>query len=178
MFAAILFFTIMFPVADLAASDAQIWHIKAVHPAGKLLDVKVVDQDGGIHDVKAVQQSGNHHILDIKAFVNGSVLPVKVLVSDDWLGPVKAIGEDGTIFDVKALANDDLKLDVKAVSRAGHVLDIKAVGDQHQFYGIKAISTDGHLYDVKGISLSEDGVEEQVNGVDVRAHVKALPQVR
>ena len=178
MFAPSLLFTIMVPITDLVASEAQIWHIKAVHPAGKLLDVKAIDKDGGIHDVKAIQQTGNRHILDIKAFVDGKVLPVKVLASGSWLGPVKAIGEDGAIFDIKALTANKEKLDVKAVSRSGHVLDIKAVGDEHQFYGVKAVSAEGQLYDVKGVKMSESPVEVKINNVEVRAHVKALPQVR
>ena len=34
-----------------------IWHVKAFHPDGKLLDVKAITKDGGIHDVKAIQNS-------------------------------------------------------------------------------------------------------------------------
>ena len=160
------------------ASDTQVWHIKAVHPNGGLLDVKAIDQDGVKHDVKAIEQSGNRHILDIKAFVGGKVLAVKVLVSDDWLGPVKAVHEDGTILDVKALTADGRRLDVKAVSRAGHVLDIKAIGAERRLFGIKAVYPAGQLYDVKGVKMSEAEVELELAETKVRAHVKALPQVR
>ena len=55
-------------------------------PPEQLLSVKAIDADGGIHDVKAIQQTGNRYILDIKAFVGGEVLAVKVLHEGDWLG--------------------------------------------------------------------------------------------
>ena len=32
-----------------------IWHIKAFHPEGKLLDVKAIGENGAIYDVKAIQ---------------------------------------------------------------------------------------------------------------------------
>jgi hypothetical protein len=157
--------------------EARIWHIKAVHPSGQLLNVKAIDGEGRIHDVKAIQQVGNRYILDIKAFVDGEVLAVKVLAEDDWFGPVKAVRPDGDYLNIKAITADDRQLDVKAVSRAGHVLDIKAIDDEHQFYGIKAISPEGHVYDVKGIKMSDEPVEMQMGETGIRAHVKALPQV-
>jgi hypothetical protein len=164
-------------MSDAAARAAEIWHIKAIHPEGRLLDVKALDAEGGIHDVKAIAQTGDRHLLDVKAFVAGKVLPVKILAGEDWFGPVKAVREDGTILDVKALTPDDQRLDVKAVSRAGHILDIKAIGPNQQFYGIKAISPDGQVYDVKGIKMFADGMEMEIGGTEIRAHVKALPQV-
>jgi hypothetical protein len=66
---------------------------------------------------------------------------------------------------------------VKAVSRSGHVLDIKAIASERQFYGIKAVSPEGHVYDVKGVKMLNDPVEMTIGEVEVRAHVKALPQV-
>ncbi len=44
-------------------------------------------------------------------------------------------------------------------------------------YGVKAISPSGQLHDVKGVKVLKEPVEATVNGVAVRAHVKALPQV-
>ena len=129
-----------------------------------------------MYDVKAIQQSGNTYLLDVKAFVDGNVLPVKVLDKSDWFGPVKAIDAEGNILDIKAVTPDDEKLDVKAVSRAGQILDIKAIGEGHQFFGIKAVSPDGHVYDVKGVKMSDELIEGEVNGISVRAHIKALPQ--
>ena len=57
------------------AVDEKIWHVKAVHPEGRLLDVKAVDKDGKLHAVKAIEADGNVHLLDIKALVDGKRLP-------------------------------------------------------------------------------------------------------
>ena len=89
------------------AGEAQVWHIKAIDPSGHLLNVKAIDADGGIHDVKAIEQTGNRYILDVKAFVGGEILAVKVLGSDDWFGPVKAVRPDGSYLDIKAITADD-----------------------------------------------------------------------
>ena len=69
------------------------------------------------------------------------------------------------------------RLDVKGVQRSGAIIDIKAIGPDGQYYGVKAISPRGNLYDVKGIKMMEDRVEARIHGVDVAAHIKALPQV-
>ena len=176
--AAILHLAVCVSAGRVASAEgAKVWHIKAVHPEGRLLDVKAIDGDGGIHDVKAIEQAGNRHILDIKAFVDGEVFAVKVLARDDWFGPVKAIDASGKVLDIKALTPENDRLDVKAVSRAGHILDIKAIGFDGQFYGVKALSPEGHVYDVKGVKMSDDPVEMEIGELSVRAHVKALPQV-
>jgi hypothetical protein len=143
-----------------------------------LLNLKALDKEGKIYDVKAIQDAGNDHVLDVKAFIGGKPVPVKVLVSDDRFAPVKAIGTDGTIYDVKALTADGTKLDVKGVSRSGSLFHIKAVGPNEELYGVKAISRAGHVYDVKGIKTTTERVEATVHGVSVEAHVKALPQAR
>ena len=111
------------------AAEEKIWHVKAIHPEGRLLDVKAIDKQGKIHSVKAIQTEGNLHLLDIKALVDDKRLPVKVLVSNDKYAPVKAIGEDGTIFDIKAITPDgasayvasDLKADFRD-QRAGRAV--------------------------------------------------------
>ena len=41
------------------------------------------------------------------------------------------------------------------------------------FFGVKAISPSGQMYDVKGIAMEDAFI---VNGVKVKAHIKALPQ--
>jgi hypothetical protein len=158
--------------------QSTIWHVKAVHPDGHLLRVKAIDDEGGIHDVKAIEQAGNAYLLDVKALVGGEVLSVKVLQSDDWFGPVKAIRADGSYLDIKALTEEGQRLDVKAVSRAGHVLDIKAISDDHQFFGVKAVSPAGRVYDIKGLKMNDDDVEMHLGETPIRAHVKALPQTR
>ena len=161
-------------VADM--NEEVIWHIKAVHPEGRFLDVKALDQEGTIYDVKAIQDSDQRQLMDIKALMGGKKMPVKILVSTDEYAPVKAIGEDGTIFDIKALTAGGERLDVKGVSRAGNIIDIKAVNPEGTFYGIKAISPEGQLNDVKGVKMFSGDLETTINGVEVHAHIKALPQ--
>jgi hypothetical protein len=158
------------------AADEKIWHIKAVHPEGRLLDVKAIDKAGKTYAVKGVEEAGNLHLLDIKALVDGKKLSVKILVSSDKHSPIKAIGEDGAVYDIKALTHEGEKLDVKGVSRSGSIIHIKAIGPQGTFYGIKAISPEGRLYDVKGIKMSRERVEMKLGGLEIEAHVKALPQ--
>lgn len=159
-----------------ARAGETYWFVRAIHPEGRTLEVKAIDPDGKkTYDVKAIEEPGNLHVMDVKAFVDGKVLPVKVLVSDDAYAPVKAIGEHGEIYGIKALTPDGRRLDVKGVSHSGNILHIKAIGPDGSFYGVKAISPSGHLHDVKGVKMTPDKVECKVNGVDVHAHVKALP---
>jgi hypothetical protein len=153
-----------------------IWHIKAIHPEGKLLDIKAIGKDGTIFDVKAIQDKNQRSILDIKAFVNGKQLPVKVLVTEDKYMPVKAIDVDGTIIDIKALSADGDMLDVKGVTQSGNIINIKVINKEGEFYGIKAISPNGWVNDVKGIKMNKETVEEVINGVEVYAHIKGLTQ--
>ena len=154
-----------------------IWHIKAFHPDAKLLDVKAVTKDGKVHDVKAIQNSDQTSILDVKAFVNGKILPVKVLVSEDKYLPVKAIDTDGTIIDIKALSVDGTNLDVKAVRQSGSILHLNVIDEKGEFYNIEAISPKGWIRDIKGIKMLTTPVEVIVNGVEVYAHIKSVPQV-
>ena len=153
-----------------------IWHIKAIHPDGRFIDVKALDTEGNIYDVKAIQDSEQRQLMDIKAFVGGERLPIKLLVSDDQYAPVKAIGDDGTLYDIKALTPGGDILDVKGVNGSGNIINIKAINKEGEFYGIKAISPDGQLNDVKGVKMSKEKVELLVSGVEVHAHIKALPQ--
>ena len=169
------------PVVSQEVSDVNeeiIWHIKAVHPEGRFLDVKALDKQGNIYDVKAIQDSDQRQLMDIKALMGGEKIPVKILVSPDEYAPVKAIGNDGTIYDIKALTSEGERLDVKGVSRTGNILDIKAINKEGTFYGIKAISPEGKLNDVKGVKMISNERETTVNGVEVHAHVKALPQAQ
>src|SRR4051794_15755098 len=84
------------------AEEPAVWHIKAVHPDGQLLDVNAIDKDGKTHPLKALKIAGNGHLLDIKAMAGNEPLPVKILVSDDVFAPVKAIAGNGEILAVKA----------------------------------------------------------------------------
>jgi hypothetical protein len=137
-----------------------------------------IDKKGNTYDVKAIRESNQRSLMDIKAFVGESQLPVKLLVSNDKYTPVKAIGEDGTIYDIKAISLEGDKLDVKGVSRSGNIINIKAINKKGEFYGVKAISPEGQLNDVKGIKLFKEKLELKVNGVGVYAHVKAISQAK
>lgn len=152
-----------------------VWHIKAIHPEGRFIDVKALDADGNIYDIKAFQEAGQHQVMDVKALFEGKKMPVKILVSEEAYAPVKAIGEDGTLYDIKALLEGE-RLDVKGVRRAGNIIDIKAIGKGGDFYGVKAISPEGQLNDVKGVKMEEGDLEATLHGVAVHAHIKALPQ--
>ncbi|MCB0782504.1 MAG: hypothetical protein KDC03_23695, partial [Flavobacteriales bacterium] len=155
---------------------ALIWHVKAIGTDGHFLDLKVRDPDGTLHSVKALYEDGNDQLMDVKAFVNGQRLDVKVLESNDELLPVKAIGADGQVHDIKALMADGTVLDVKAVARDGAILHIKAIAPDGKQLGVKAIGPGGQLRDVKGLKFRE-GTELTLHGVPVLAHIKALPQV-
>jgi hypothetical protein len=154
-----------------------IWNVKCVQPDGQTLDIKALDKDGGVHDVKAFEENSNTTFLDIKALINGDKVAVKILVTGDERSPVKAIGADGTIYDIKALTPEGKRLDVKGVGRSGNIYHIKVISENGDRMAVKAISPHGLFYDVKGLKFSSEDEEMRLNGVAVRAHVKALPQV-
>ncbi len=153
-----------------------IWNIKAITLEGKNLDVKAIDSLGNKFDVKAIQDSDQYSFMNIKAFVDGSELPVKVLVSDEKYAPIKAIDGKGSLFDIKAFTAEGTILDVKGVSRSGNIIHIKAINENGDFYGIKAFSPDGRLNDVKGIKIFKRDKELTIRGNEVHAHVKAITQ--
>lgn len=153
-----------------------IWNIKAVTADGKNLDVKAFDAEGNTFDVKATQDSKQHSFMNIKAFVEGAELPVKIMQSTDEYAPVKAIGRNGTIYDIKALTEDNVKLDVKGISRSGNIIHVKAINENGEFYGVKAFAPDGKLNEVKGIKIFERKVEMKIQGNPVYAHLKAIQQ--
>ena len=153
-----------------------IWNIKAVTADGKNLDVKAFDAEGNKFDVKATQDSKQHSFMSIKAFVEGSELPVKLLDGLDEYAPVKAIGTDGTIYDIKALTEGGVKLDIKGISRSGTIVHVKAINENGEFYGVKAFAPDGKLNEVKGIKIFDRKVEMKIQGNPVYAHLKAINQ--
>ena len=153
-----------------------IWNIKAVTAEGKNLDVKAIDTAGNRFDVKATQDSRQHSFMNIKAFVEGAELPVKIMQSEDEYAPIKAIGIDGTIYDIKALTDDNVKLDVKGVSRSGNIINVKAINENGEFLGVKAFAPDGKLNQVKGIKIFDREVEMNVRDHPVYAHLKAINQ--
>ena len=157
-------------------SKEILWHIKAVHPEGRFLDIKAVDAFGNTFDLKASQDGLQNSCMDINAYVSGKILPVKLLVNDGKLAPVKAIAMDGTFYNINAIAANGDRLPVKGVKRSGNIINIKAVDKNGSFYGVKAISPTGQLNDVKGIKTTKEDLEYNIYGFDVYAHIKALPQ--
>ncbi|MBT8253274.1 MAG: hypothetical protein HKN00_00570 [Flavobacteriaceae bacterium] len=152
------------------------WYVKAFNQKGKLLSVMAVDEDGHTYELKAIQDADQTSVMDVKAFVNEKILPVKVLVSLDKYLPVKAIDEDGTILDVKAFTEEGDKLDVKGVRQSGNIIHLSVVDKNGLLYNIEAISPKGWINDVKGIKMMKETVEMTINGVDVYAHIKAIAQ--
>ena len=152
------------------------WNIKAVTADGNNLDVKAIDAEGNKFDVKATQDSKQHSFMNIKAFVEGAELPVKIMQSEDEYAPIKAIGTDGTIYDIKAITEDNVTLDVKGISRSGNIIHVKAINENGEFLGVKAFAPDGKLNQVKGIKIFDREIELKVQGNPVYAHLKAINQ--
>ena len=153
-----------------------IWNVKAVTADGKNLDVKAFDAEGNIFDVKATQDSEQHSFMNIKAFVEGTELPVKLMDSPDEHAPINAIGRNGAIYEIKAIAHDDVKLDVKGIDRSGNIINVKAINENGEFLAVKAFAPDGKLNQVKGIKIFDRKVEMNVQGHPVYAHLKAISQ--
>ncbi len=154
--------------------ERVIWNIKAITAEGKNLDVKAIDAEGNKFDVKGTQDSKQYSFMNVKAFVNGTELPVKIMQSTDKYAPIKAIGTDGTIFDIKAFTEDNITLDIKGVSRSGNIINVKAVNANGDFLAVKAFSPDGKLNQVKGIKIFDREVEMKVQGHPVYAHLKTI----
>lgn len=155
-----------------------VWHVKGFKPEVKFLKIKAIDKKGNIYDVKAIQNSEQTSLLDVKAFVKGKRLPVKMLVSDGKYYPVKAIDEDGHIFDIKAITDDGKFLPVKGVSQSGSIVHIRAIYEDIIFYNVIAISPDGTTNAVKGVKMNTEEVETTINGIEVFAHIKSIPQIK
>ncbi len=160
-------------VKDIKTPDI-IWQIKAILPDGKKMNVKAFDNEGNMFDINAIQNSDQDSFLDIKAFVNGKKLPVKVLVSNKMYAPVKVIDMGGVAYDIKAITEDGKKLKVKGINRQGNIINLRVINEKGDFYNLKAISPDGKLNDVKGIKINVKEKEMTLNGFSILAHVKAM----
>ena len=155
-----------------------IWHVKALHPDGYTMDVKAIDENNNLYDIKALENSNQRYIMDVKAFVGNDMFPVKVLVSEEEYKPVVAILDQGKMYNLIAIDKKGKFLKVKGVRKSGYIIHIKAVDDAGIFYGVKAISKKGNLNDVKGIKMYDKRLEVTLEGVEVHAHVVALPQIQ
>lgn len=153
------------------------WHIKAVLPEAKLLDIKAIDKDGVYYDVKAIQDSYDVSFLSIKALVNGQAIPIKmILKKNDKYYPVKAIDNDGRILDIKAIGEDGEILDVKGVSRMGSIVEVRAIDKEQRQYNVISISPQEGVNHVKGVKMFNEEVEAVIHGIKIFAHVKSLRQ--
>ena len=162
---------------DDSGENVIYWHIKAVLPEAKLLDIKAIDKDGNYHDVKAIQDSHDVSLLGVKALVNGETIPIKMIVKkNDQYYPVKAIDYDGTILDVKAIGPNGEILDVKGVSRMGSIVEIRAIDKDGRQYNVISISPQDGINHVKGLKMFNEEVEAEIRGIKIFAHVKSLRQ--
>ncbi len=174
--------TLTFSVTNAQAQDDTkenviYWHIKAVLPEAKLLDIKAIDKDGVYHDVKAIQDSYDVSILSIKALVNGQAIPIKMIVKkNDKYYPVKAIDNDGRMLDIKAIGEDGEILDVKGVSRMGSIVEVRAIDKEQRQYNVISISPQEGVNHVKGVKMFNEEVEAVIHGIKIFAHVKSLRQ--
>lgn len=156
----------------------DIWHVKALHPEGYTMDVKAIDEQHNLYDIKALENSDQRYIMDVKAFVGKEIFPVKVMVSEEEYKPVVAIVGQGKTYDVVAIDKNGKYLKVKGVRKTGYIIHIKAVGENGVLYGVKSISKKGKLNDVKGIKMYDKRLEITMEGLEVHAHVVALPQIQ
>lgn len=162
---------------DDTQEDVIYWHIKAVLPEAKLLDIKAIDKDGVYYDVKAIQDSYDISLLSVKALVKGQTIPVKMIIKeDDQYYPVKAIDHDGTILDVKAIREDGEILDVKGVSKMGNIIEVRAIDKQGNQYNVISISPHKGVNHVKGLKMFDEEVEAVIHGIKIFAHVKSLKE--
>ena len=160
----------------VATTTETLWHVKAITPEGKFLDIKAIDAFGSTYDVKAIEKNGQTNFMDIKAYVNGKILPVKILVNKDKYTPVKAIAQDGSVYNIRAIAPNGDRLRINGVRRSGNIIHIKALNENGDEYGVKAISPTGQLNDVKGVKMKKEALEYTIYGSEIYAHVKAMVQ--
>jgi len=153
-----------------------IWHVKAIHPTGYTMDVKAFNENGVRFDVKALEDAEQSYIMEVRTFVKGEGIPVKVLLSEEQYKPLAGIDDNGKTYVLRAITAEGKYLPVKGVRKSGYIIHVKAIGEDGSFYGVKALSTSGKLRDVKGVKMYDKQLEITLHGVPVHAHVVALPQ--
>lgn len=142
--------------------------VKAITPAGKIIDIKAQMPDGSLLDVKGVTREGN-------------TLRIAAIEGDDTYLAIRAVASDGRTRDVRGIKfiaeNEEMRIGsvkvlahikaipitknisdhpiwaVKAINTAGENMDIIAMGIKDQVFEIKAMAKNGHfhLLDVKAI---------------------------
>jgi hypothetical protein len=152
------------------------WKVNAVTADGIKLAVKAIDPEGNQFDVQATQDSEQHSFMNVKIFVDGYELPVKILQSDDKHAPINAIGAKGEIYEIKAITADNIQFELKGVNRLGRIIHVKALNQNGEFLDVKAFAPDGKVNEINGIKVFDKDVEMKIQGHLVHAHVKALNQ--
>ncbi len=155
-------------------SQTDTWPVKVID-GGKFLDVKAITQAGDMLDVVAIDFEDGNHFMDVKVIMGDQILPVKLLISNEFYVPVKSIGPSGEIFDIKAITEEGTKLDIKGVGRSGNAIIIAAITENEKFLNIQAISPEGNMREVFGVKFGEENLEQEINSVKILAHVKAIP---
>ena len=178
VFLVLLFFSLTHAQSqDDIRENVIYWHIKAVLPEAKLLDIKAIDAAGTHHEVKAIQDSHDISLLNVKALVDGQTLPIKMIINkNDQYYPVKAIDYEGRILDIKAIGEDGELLDVKGVSRMGNLIEVRAIDKEQKQYDVISISPRKGVNHVKGLKMFSEDVEAVIHGIKIFAHVKSLQQ--
>jgi hypothetical protein len=104
-------------------------------------------------------------------------LPIKLIVKGDaQYYPAKVIIDDGTLMDIKAITEDGQTLDVKETSKSANIVHLRAIDKGHKRYNIIAISPLEDVMAVKGVKMMDTEVEAVLNGVQIFAYVKSIPQ--
>ena len=114
------------------------------------------------------------------SLINSIVSEADQVVDVNIMNPYndKSYPKDKTsILDIKAIAKDGNTFDVKGVYHSGNIIHLKAVNPNGDFYGIEAISPKGWINDVRGIKMFDSPVEATINGVEIFAHIKSIPQL-
>ena len=100
----LLFLIILLPICLLAQSET--WPVKAFVKKGKAYPVSVYLEDGTAIPLFAIYEAGNDHFMDVKGVHNGQKISIKLVLTNDFLIPVKGIMENGDILKVKAEDSD------------------------------------------------------------------------
>lgn len=158
-------------------AQEAVWPVFAVEK-NKEYPIEAVFEDGTTLPVNAVIKEGDDHFMDVKVIRDGEALPIKLIVSNDYYVPVKAILPDGKLVDIKANSTKFGLLDLKGVSRDGNTVVIAAITTEEDFLKVKAISPDGKSErEVRGIKFLASNEEMKIGDVKIQAHVKAIPVV-
>ena len=154
------------------------WWIRAIHDAGQTYEVVAMDAQGKIHPVRDIEDYAQSYIMEIVAWVDELPYSVKILHEGKNARRVAAIGPEGKILTLWAKLGDDEYLPVMGTERVGYIINVKAVHPESgEIIAVKALSPAGKLRDVKGVKMYEKDIESSWLGVDIQAHVVALPQI-